>query len=234
MNNFSIPFVASFQNDPAIKDSEAYFNLGAFAFDNGSRFGIYHRAEQFSDILRFLNAFMQLQFPEGTWSSLCVSHNVRTRLHTDAGNKPASQNRTLSLGNFSGGEVWVCPAPDAKAPLTQAPRDSASAAHPWEATRLGTTLDTWHTPTSFACESLHCAVPWQGDRWVLTAYACRDLEAFPLSQLAHPRSLGFPLPGPPNNDSPALPKEDIADSADALFLDICCGASAPTEQRAVI
>eukprot|EP00439_Symbiodinium_sp_Y106_P016114 s8083_g2.t1 len=89
VNNFSIPFVASFQNDPAIKDSEAYFNLGAFAFDNGSRFGIYHRAEQFSDILRFLNAFMQLQFPEGTWSSLCVSHNVRTRLHTDAGNKPA-------------------------------------------------------------------------------------------------------------------------------------------------
>ena len=68
VNNFSIPFVASFQNDPAIKDSEAYFNLGAFAFDNGSRFGIFHRTEQFSDILRFLNAFMQLQFPEGTWS----------------------------------------------------------------------------------------------------------------------------------------------------------------------
>ena len=37
MSNFSIPFVASLQNDPAIKDSEAYFNLGAFAFDNGSR-----------------------------------------------------------------------------------------------------------------------------------------------------------------------------------------------------
>ena len=197
---------------------------------NGSRFGIFHRTEQFSDILRFLNAFMQLQFPEGTWSSLCVSHNVRTRLHTDAGNKPASQNHTLSLGNFSGGEVWVCRAPDAKAPLTQAPHDSASAAHP-EATRLGTTLDTWHTPTSFACESLHCTVPWQGDRWVLTAYTCRDLEAFPLSQLAHLRSLGFPLPGPPNNDSPALPKEDVADSADALFLDTCCGASAPLSKE---
>ena len=174
---------------------------------------------------------MQLQFPEGTWSSLCVSHNVRTRLHTDAGNKPASQNHTLSLGNFSGGEVWVCPAPDAKATLTQAPHDSASAAHHWEATRLGTTLDTWHTPTSFACESLHCTVPWQGDRWVLTAYTCRDLEAFPLSQLAHLRSLGFPLPGPPNNDSPALPKEDVAASADAFFLDICCGASAPLSKE---
>ena len=47
VNNFSIPFVASFQNDPAIKDSEAYFNLGAFAFDNGSRFGIFHRTATF-------------------------------------------------------------------------------------------------------------------------------------------------------------------------------------------
>ena len=107
-------------------------------------------------------------------------------------------NQPLSLGNFSGGEVWVCPAPDAKAPLTQAPHDSASAAHPWEATRLGTTLDTWHTPTSFTCESLHCTIPWQGDRWVLTAYTCWDLEAFPPSQLAHLRSLGFPLPGSPS------------------------------------
>ena len=115
--------------------------------------------------------------------------------------------------------------------LTQAPHDSASAAHPWEATRLGTTLDTWHTPTSFACESLHCTVPWQGDRWVLTAYTCRDLEAFPPSQLAHLRSLGFPRPGPPNNDPPALPKEDVADSADALFLDICRGASAPLSKE---
>ena len=227
MNNFSIPFVASLQNDPAIKASEAYFNLGAFAFDNGSRSGIFHRTEQFSDILRFLNAFMQLQFPEATWSSLCVSHNVRTRLHTDAGNRPASLNHTLSLGNFSGGEVWVCPAPDPNAPLTQAPPGSASASHPWEATQLGTTLDTWHTPTSFACESLHCTMPWQGDRWVLTAYTCRDLADFPPSQLAHLRSLGFPLPGSPNTEPPALPKLCVADSAAAFFLDICCGASAP-------
>ena len=224
MNNFSIPFVASLQNDPAIKDSEAYFNLGAFAFDNGSRFGLFHRTEQFSDILRFLNAFMQLQFPEATWSSLCVSHNVRTRLHTDAGNKPASQNHTLSLGNFSGGEVWVCPAPDAKAPLTQAPHDSASAAHPWEATRLGATLDTWHTPTSFACESLHCTVPWQGDRWVLTAYTCRDLEV----AARPPKVSRFSTTRPAEQRPPSFAyKEDVADSADALFLDICRGASAP-------
>ncbi|CAE7250901.1 Manba, partial [Symbiodinium sp. CCMP2592] len=84
---FSIPFNSSSHcPDNAIAASEAYFNLGAFAFDNGARSGIFQGTEQFSDVLRFLNAFMQLQFPEASWSSLCVSHNVRTRLHTDSGN----------------------------------------------------------------------------------------------------------------------------------------------------
>ncbi|CAE7443250.1 unnamed protein product [Symbiodinium sp. CCMP2592] len=92
---FSKPFDSSAPSlDPAIESSEAYFNLGAFAFDNGARSGIFQRTEQFSDVLRFLNACMQLQFPGATWSSLCIS----------------TLNHTVSLGNFSGGEVWLCPA----------------------------------------------------------------------------------------------------------------------------
>ncbi|CAE7243908.1 unnamed protein product [Symbiodinium sp. CCMP2592] len=65
---FSIPFIdAAGPADNAIDASEAYFNLGAFAFDNGTRSGIFQRTEQFSDVLRFLNAFMQLQFPSEVW-----------------------------------------------------------------------------------------------------------------------------------------------------------------------
>ncbi|CAE7644822.1 unnamed protein product [Symbiodinium sp. CCMP2456] len=89
--------------DTAIAQADAYFNLGAFDFDDGKRVGIFQHTEQFSDIVRFLNSFLSLLFPGGSWSSICVSHNVRALLHTDAGNQPGSTNFSISLGNFCGG-----------------------------------------------------------------------------------------------------------------------------------
>ena len=112
--------------DAAITQADAYFNLGAFGFDDGKRVGIFQRTEQFSDIVRFLNSFLLLRFPSGCWSSICVSHNVRTLLHTDAGNKPGSNNFTISLGNFCGGEIWISPPLSPSSPLFPAPSDSSS------------------------------------------------------------------------------------------------------------
>ncbi|CAE7204615.1 unnamed protein product [Symbiodinium sp. CCMP2592] len=225
---FSIPFAASSHcPDNAIAASEAYFNLGAFAFDNGARSGIFQRTEQFSDVLRFLNAFMQLQFPEASWSSLCVSHNVRTRLHTDSGNAAGSLNHTVSLGNFSGGEVWLCPALNQAASQVPAPLDASSEAHSAAEAGTGEVRDTWHAPLSFSCETLHCTLPIQGDRWVLTAYTCKSLDRFDATSLAHLRSLCFPLPpatpGHPQSITPSLKDTTCVE----LFLDICCGAAHP-------
>ncbi|CAE7785030.1 unnamed protein product [Symbiodinium sp. CCMP2592] len=209
---FSIPFASSSHcPDNAIAASEAYFNLGAFAFDNGARSGIFQRTEQFSDVLRFLNAFMQLQFPEASWSSLCVSHNVRTRLHTDSGNAAGTLNHTVSLGNFSGGEVWLCPALNQAAPQVPAPLDASSEAHSAVEAGTGEVRDTWHAPLSFSCDSLHCTLPIQGDRWVLTAYT----------------SLGFPLPPATPGSPQSIPPPLKGTTCVELFLDICCGAAHP-------
>ncbi|CAE7244381.1 unnamed protein product [Symbiodinium sp. CCMP2592] len=194
---FSIPFASSSHcPDNAIAASEAYFNLGAFAFNNGSRSGIFQRTEQFSDVLRFLNAFMQLQFPEASWSSLCVSHNVRTRLHTAASQVPA-------------------------------PLDASSEAHSAAEPGTGEVRDTWHAPLSFTCESLHCTLPIQGDRWVLTAYTCRSLDRFDATSLAHLRSLGFPLPPATPGHPQSIPPSLKGTTCVEIFLDICCGAAHP-------
>ncbi|CAE7409167.1 unnamed protein product [Symbiodinium sp. CCMP2592] len=225
---FSTPVTSSSHcPDTAIAASEAYFNLGAFAFDNGTRSGIFQRTEQFSDVLRFLNAFMQLQFPEASWSSLCVSHNVHARLHTDAGNAAGTLDHTVSLGNFSGGEVWLCPALDPEAPQVPAPLDASSEAQSATSAGQGELRDTWHAPLSFSCESLHCTMPIQGDRWVLTAYTCKNLDHFDAKSLAHLRSLGFPLPSAtPVNPQPISPPLKDTTCVE-LFLDICCGAARP-------
>ncbi|CAE7366635.1 unnamed protein product [Symbiodinium sp. CCMP2592] len=225
---FSIPFIdAAGPTDNAIDASGAYFNLGAFSFDNGTRSGIFQRTEQFSDVLRFLNAFMQLQFPGASWSSLCVSHNVRTRLHTDAGNASGTLNHTVSLGNFSGGEIWISPALDPSAANIPAPLEASSEAHRAEDASKGELRDTWHSPLSFSCESLHCTMPIQGDRWVLTAYTCRNLHSFDMKSLAHLRSLGFPLPPVPTTLPQAVPSAPKDNTHVEIFLDICCGASHP-------
>ncbi|CAE7223789.1 unnamed protein product [Symbiodinium sp. CCMP2592] len=147
---FSSPFTSSSHcPDKAIAASEAYFNLGAFAFGNGARRPLKSR-------------------PLGC----LIRHSA-----TEAGK--------------------------------------------------GELRDTWHAPLSFSCESLHCTMPIQGDRWVLTAYTCKSLDRFDAKSLAHLRSLGFPLPSPtPENPQPIPPPLKDTTCVE-LFLDICCGAAHP-------
>ncbi|CAE7307513.1 unnamed protein product, partial [Symbiodinium sp. CCMP2456] len=223
--------------DIAIAQADAYFNLGAFGFDDGKRVGIFQRTEQFSDIVRFLNSFLSLLFPGSSWSSICVSHNVRTLLHTDAGNQPGSTNFSISLGNFCGGEVWMSPPLNVNSPLVSAPQDSSSNAFSSSEVQLGELIDTFESATAFPCEHIHCTCPFSGDRWVLTAYTCRGLASFTPEQISYIRSLGFPLPGdtiavPAQQPGPTVQPAKLANTAEpGFFLDVCCGANAPLSDQ---
>ena len=216
--------------DPAVTQSDAYFLLGAFGFEDGRRCGVFQRTEQFSEIARFLNAFLRLQFPSASWTSVCVSHNVRTQLRTDAGNEVDSLNHPISLGNFAGGEIWITPALRSSAALTPPPKGSESEMHKPGAETLGELVDTFEHGISFPCSSLHCTSPWRGDRWVLAAYTCKGSAALPADVRAHLRSLGFPLPGEESQSGVGpgpSPTKVVSIPSSGFFLDICCGATAP-------
>ena len=222
--------------DTAITQADAYFNLGAFGFDDGKRVGIFQRTEQFSDIVRFLNSFLLLRFPGGCWSSICVSHNVRALLHTDAGNKPGSNNFTISLGNFCGGEVWISPPLSSSSPLFPAPSDSSSKGFSSSGMQQGELADTFETALTFPCEHVHCTCPCSGERWVLTAYTCRGLATFTPEQTSCIRSLGFPLEVSASAEQKVAPRSAMTSCFPAntgspgFFLDICCGANAPLSE----
>ena len=81
-------------------------------------------------------------------------------LHTDSGNELDSFNHTLSLGNFSGGEIWLCPALNGSAAQHPAPEDSATQEHPAGSQLLGEAVDTWHRPyyLPLLVTALHAAV----------------------------------------------------------------------------
>ena len=115
-------------------------------------------------------------------------------LHTNSGNELSSFSHTLSLGNFSGGEVWLCPALNSFAEQHSAVEASATQEHPAGPDLLGEAVDTWQRPTTFPCSSLHCTLSWQGDRWVITAYTCRDPLNLSRSDITSLLALGFQLP----------------------------------------
>ena len=228
--------LSSARPDTSITQADAYFNLGAFGFDDGKRVGIFQRTEQFSDIVRFLNSFLLLRFPGGCWSSICVSHNVRTLLHTDAGNKPGSTNFTISLGNFCGGEIWISPPLNSSSPLFPGPSDSSSKDFSSSCMQQGELVDIFETALAFPCEHIHCTCPFSGERWVLTAYSCRGLETFTPEQISYIRSLGFPLEASASSalkdeTSSAMPASlPVHSGTPGFFLDICCGANAPLSE----
>ena len=168
----------------------SYYNLGAFA--QSSRFGITKVSFQYQDVLPALNAWLRSKFPGHSWSSICVNHNEAISMHRDLNNAEGSLNLTIALGNFSDGGLFV-----------EAP---GGAAERWCATVGAMIPGNIHTtkawPFAFSGFLWHASEPWQGDRWSITGYTCRDLEKFATSDFTWLQGKGFALPAKPNQTSP--------------------------------
>ena len=178
----------------------------------------FQRTEQFSDILRFLKySFQQLHGLRSASATMFAPDYTQMReMHS---------TRLTTLCHWAtsraarSGYTRHC---TRGAAISAAPAGSQSAAHPEDVSRLGEVVDAWRKPT---CETLHCTMPWQGDRWVLTAYTCRNLESFTASQLAHLRSLGFPLPSQEETPAPKLPTVPGTGASFEVFLDLCISSA---------
>ena len=209
-----------------VGENAGYFSLGAM-FGSG-KVGLTHLTQAFRLSCIFLNQFLLSCFPGGEWTSICIARSVQTAMHSDAGNLPGSTNFSGSLGDFTGGELWL--AGGGSVPM----RDR------FGRIKHGHTICAKHSPFSFPCDRMHATMPWQGGpRWALTAYSVPGLEIMSEEARNQLSELGFPLPGtsgaglsnepvnPPAAPAilpspPALPQAPAA-----IFLDICSGASAP-------
>ena len=119
--------------------------------------------------------------PQNRWNSICVSRNCLSSLHADAANLPGSPNLSLSLGSFTGSSLWL---EDLTCLHLDTPT-SVSAGGSW---LYGVAIDTCHKPLSFDGRVRHMMLPFQGERWALTAFTLSDVSCPDLE------FLGFPLP----------------------------------------
>ena len=209
-----------------VGERAGYFNLGAM-FGSG-KVGLTHLTHVFHFSCICLNQFLLACFPQGEWTSICVARSVQMRVHSDSGNLPGSQNFSVSLGEFTGGELWL-------AGGGSVPRRDV-----FGRVKYGHTVCTRHSPFLFSCETLHAAMPWNGGpRWALTAYSVPCVEVMSAAARSQLVELGFPLPGikgASSAESPQLrssapvelpPPPPLPLPPAAIFLDICSGAAAP-------
>ena len=139
-------------------------------------------------------------FPLGTWSSLCISHNELLKIHRDCTNEANTLNYTVTLGQFTGGGLLL---------------ESESGDHSYFVPEMNCNLkfallDTRENPLAFDGTLWHGTAPFQGDRWVITAYTCRNLDKLRDADVQALRSWGFPLP-----QSVALPAAEVASNITA-------------------
>ena len=180
--------------------------LGLFA--HGPMCGMTRGTDQCSLATRYFNLFMRDKLPPGElhqWSSLSVSRNVPSKPHMDAHNVAQSMNLSVSMGRFSGGELWL-----------EIPSHEV-AKHRKVEWRVkgngiqvpGRLINTRHKLVAFGPKTTHATQPWQGFRISITAYLSRAalrVRAHILQQL---RDLHFPIS--------ALGTQPASDPSEALL-----------------
>ena len=84
--------------------------LGLYA--HGNQVGLTLNTDRFEPLCRYVNLFLQASHPRVTWTSLHINNNMPVHLHRDRHNLRQSVNLTISLGAFTGGELWIEVAPE--------------------------------------------------------------------------------------------------------------------------
>ena len=154
---------------------------------HGSQTGVAKTALKWPKTITYINRFME-QHGGGQWSSFVLLKNVQTKIHKDNHNTPGSMVKTMTFGDFSGGELWVA---------AQGEHEAGSKIT-WTKDHKGTRragylIDTYEKPYDLDPKVEHATRPWKGERWCLSFYSSRGAEGANQRCRRQLKKLGFPL-----------------------------------------
>ena len=158
---------------------------------HGSQYGIAKTASKWPKSIEYINRFMKLH-GGNQWSSFLLAKNVKTRMHKDNHNASGSVVRTVTFGDFQGGELWVAASEDQC-------RNDKSQIH-WRkdrhgVRRPGVLVDTREKPYDLDPKVDHATQHWKGGRWCLSIYTSRGAEHIDEEDRNQLKKLGFPSKG---------------------------------------
>ncbi|CAE7502613.1 unnamed protein product [Symbiodinium natans] len=158
-------------------------SLGAFACSKLPGLLVRDTSKQHPLSTRVFSRFVRGLCPDFTCTTIAVFTNLKTDLHQDTANDPASQNLLYPLTAFSEGGVWC-----------EDPAGSVSFLHRGQ-TLWGYVLEVSQGLCFLpAPNRRHATLPWKGDRSLLVCYSAKGAADMPSRTRSFLEALQFPLP----------------------------------------
>ena len=192
------------------------FAISFGAFIHGKYRGITRGTEMYPELCWYLASWLARNAPGHRFTSIALSHNLKTKMHRDVNNGRDSENATVAFGKFTKGRLWIeADGSEEK----KGPRIKKGLANGSEV--RGRMFDTYHKVIRFSPKRWHEVQAWRGSRVSLTAFSVRDFEKFEAGLKQQLRGLGFLVPEYPIALA-TCSHHDIAESAVSTEADKQC------------
>ncbi|CAE7251810.1 unnamed protein product, partial [Symbiodinium natans] len=172
-----------------VKDDRDSKYLVFGAFSHGGMQGITKRSKSYPKVIQYLLGYLRKHGVDGPVTSLAVNCNSDVKMHKDVNNHRDHDNFTISLGDFTGGQLWVhdnC--------LEKNQRDTEVMTSPSGDSVVGKLWDSRENVVTFNPKSYHCVTPWKGERWSITAYVNRAIHKLSPDEITKLKEYGFLVP----------------------------------------
>ncbi|CAE6964969.1 unnamed protein product [Symbiodinium sp. CCMP2456] len=167
-----------------------YRTLGLYS--HGGTFGVTTGTKQNGSMVRYLNEFARRRLgKDATWTSVTLGRNASTQVHHDFHNLRGSRNYTMSLGQQSGGELWLEDRSVQEKEIGSDVKWRRAGTGHWLPGRLHDTNGKFYDFDPFL---KHATEPWVGDRWMLTFHSTRNYPKASGGLRGYLKNCGFPLP----------------------------------------
>ena len=160
-------------------------------WNHGGLHGISKDSCRYPKFVCYVNEVMKRQdsSKELGWSSFIITKNVATSIHRDAHNLAGSLIYSVSVGDFTGGHVWV---------ERDNSDDPLHMPVVWRPDRNGDpvpgyTMSTQDAPHTLDPRRRHATEPWVGERWCISCYTGRAYPKTDARLRDGLRELRFPL-----------------------------------------
>ncbi|OLP93808.1 hypothetical protein AK812_SmicGene24243 [Symbiodinium microadriaticum] len=167
-----------------LNDGSGGFLLGLYS--HGGFTGVTRASKSHRQLSAYILDYFRFHGMQGQATSLYISRNATAKCHRDSHNLRGSLNWVTSVGNFSGGALWVECKSDSP-PSNAVYKEVNGVKVP------GFLTNTKNQVLSFRPDCYHETQPFKGDRYNLVAYTTRSLPEASEAVRKKLRRMGFLL-----------------------------------------
>ena len=157
-----------------LRQTEAKSGVVTFGlYAHGAMKGITTSSNEMPTVCQYLNKWVATVVPESfRWTSLSVGVQTSALPHVDAHNEASSHNMSVTVGQFSKGELWLQAEPkdlvERRGKIVW--REKGGRKIP------GYLANTYRNPVFFSPKQCHATMSWSGFRVSITAFTARSVN----------------------------------------------------------